>query len=332
MNKTIEPGSDGAADTRRRGHLREIPAEAPSQTVGQELRAARQRRGDELAAVSRTLRIRQDHLEALEEGRLDDLPGRTYAVGFVRSYAAYLGLDAVEYVERFKAEISGRIEQSPLRGLPPDSDDGGLPYGWLLMGLLLIGIVGYAGYYVLRSANSPTTQAVAPVPAAIAPQATHHAPPPKHHAPVQQALAAHPPTVPGNGTPGPTGTPAVSGSQSVTPANAAANSVLAALPQGQIFGQQNHKARVILHAKTTTHVLVQGGGGRTFINRVLHPGDAYRVPDIVGLSLTTPDGGSVYLELDGQNMGVAGQSGQVTEALSLDPQAIVDRAGGKNPG
>jgi hypothetical protein len=38
------------------------------------------------------------------------------------------------------------------------------------------------------------------------------------------------------------------------------------------------------------------------------------------------------MELDGQVMGAAGAQGQVTEALSLDPQAIVDRFGGGSHG
>ena len=46
--------------SRRRVHLREISgdADAPLETVGQDLRAARLRRGSELAAVARALRIR----------------------------------------------------------------------------------------------------------------------------------------------------------------------------------------------------------------------------------------------------------------------------------
>ena len=89
---SVEQGSDLE---RRRIHLREISgnADAPLETVGQDLRTARQRRGEDLATVARVLKIRRDHLEALEEDRLAALPGRTYAVGFVRAYADYLGLD-----------------------------------------------------------------------------------------------------------------------------------------------------------------------------------------------------------------------------------------------
>jgi cytoskeleton protein RodZ len=89
---------DAAASNRRRIHLREISetageGDSPQQTVGQDLRAARLRRGDEISQVSRALKIRKDHLEAVESSRLDDLPGKTYAIGFVRSYARHLGLD-----------------------------------------------------------------------------------------------------------------------------------------------------------------------------------------------------------------------------------------------
>src|SRR5271167_3815987 len=98
---------------RRRIHLREITGdgELPLETVGQDLRAARLRRGDDLATVSKALKIRKDHLEALEEDRLDNLPGKTYAIGFVRTYAQYLGLDPAAFVERFKQEIAGRTDE-----------------------------------------------------------------------------------------------------------------------------------------------------------------------------------------------------------------------------
>src|SRR3974390_659061 len=124
MNKithlTVE---EGGGQNRRRIHLREISGEldSPLETVGQDLRAARLRRGDDLATVSKALKIRRDHLEALEEDRLEALPGRAYAVGFVRSYADYLGLDPLQSVERFKAEIAGRTEVQPTVGSPPQT-------------------------------------------------------------------------------------------------------------------------------------------------------------------------------------------------------------------
>src|ERR1700682_2162419 len=102
----------GGGLERRRLHLREISddSDAPLETVGQDLRKARQRKGEDLAQISRVLKIRKDYLDAVEESKFESLPGRTYAIGFVRAYADYLGLDQAEYTERLKAEIAGRGE------------------------------------------------------------------------------------------------------------------------------------------------------------------------------------------------------------------------------
>src|ERR1700743_2974167 len=115
---------------RRRIQLREISGDtdAPLDTVGQELRAARLRRGDDLATVSRSLKIRKDHLEAVEEDKLENLPGKTYARGLLRSYAGYLGLDAAEMVERYKQEISGRIDEHMPTVAPMPDERRRLPY------------------------------------------------------------------------------------------------------------------------------------------------------------------------------------------------------------
>lgn len=347
--------------SRRRIHLREISgdADAPLDAVGQDLRAARLRRGDELAAVARALRIRRDHLEAIEEDRFEALPGRTYAVGFVRSYAAYLGLDSKQCVERFKKEIAGRVDGAPQVGLAPETSENRLPRGWLVMAVLVVGVVAYGAYHLARSADRMSVPPVAPVPARIAsPESgTHKSAPNKRlvvpartmHSQVSEPNAAaispsqkqksgNSPDLAGTNSPagvvqGTAKTPEVQGA--VLPAKEAvsADSKVpqgATLPNGQEFGARN--ARVVLHVRGLTRILVEGADGKVFINRILHPGDTYRVPNLVGLSLTTPDGGAVALELDGREVGAAGRSGEMMEALSLDPQAIVDRTGSKNPG
>src|SRR5262245_19859650 len=80
----------------------------PLGTVGQDLCKARQRRGKELSDVWLALKISPAQLTAIEEDRYDALPGRVYAIGYVRSYAAYLGLDAANFVDRLKAELAAR--------------------------------------------------------------------------------------------------------------------------------------------------------------------------------------------------------------------------------
>src|SRR6478752_223968 len=145
-------GGDSGGQNRRRIHLREISgdSEGPAETVGQELRAARLRRGDEIAQVSRALKIRKDHLEALEEDRFEDLPGKTYAIGFVRSYARHLGLDSAQYVERFKQEIAGRPEEQAREPAPIHQDDSRrLPQGWRLIAGMVVVLLGVGVWHLL---------------------------------------------------------------------------------------------------------------------------------------------------------------------------------------
>ena len=72
--------------------------------VGKLLTAERQRQQLTLSDVSNILRIQPDYLIALEEGQTADLPGSTYAAGFLRTYGNFLGLDGEEIVRQFKIE------------------------------------------------------------------------------------------------------------------------------------------------------------------------------------------------------------------------------------
>lgn len=316
MSKVTRLSLDESGELgRKRIHLREISGDVDSalETVGQDLRAARLRRGDDLAAVSKALKIRKDHLEALEEDRIEALPGRTYAVGFVRTYSDYLGLDAVQCVERYKAEIAGRTEEKEPPPYPDETEERHLPYGWMVVGVIVLLLVIYGAYHLAISADTVANQPVAAVPSQMVPvqQATKPAPRP---APTQQTTSA---TIDGSST----ASPAPPGVTEITPPGT-----------GQVYGQLNTNARVVLRVSAPTKILVLGPDRRVFINRVLQAGDSYRVPNVVGATLTTPDGGAVEVDLDGQAMGHAGAHAQMTDALSLDPQAIADRNNGRRPG
>jgi hypothetical protein len=195
-----------------------------------------------------------------------------------------------------------------------------------VIAVVLLGVVFYGAYHLAMSADSLLHQPVAPVPARMAPPTTVAATKPAAPAPV--AVNSPPPAV----TPTPAAAAAAQAAGSTAPGAAPAGVQTAALPPGQVYGLQNHNPRVILRVQATTSVLIQGADGRVFLNRVLHPGDSYNVPNLVGVTLTTQNGSAIALELDGQPMGTAGHGDKVTEAVSLDPQAIVDRYNGGNPG
>jgi cytoskeletal protein RodZ len=127
--------------------MRDDGVQEKTPSVGALLRASRLRVGAELHQVARVLYIRYSYLNAIEEGRYEALPGPTYAVGFVRSYAEHLGLDAEEVVRRFKAETSNLGEPSQLV-FPAPLPEGGIPGGAVLfIGLMIAGLV-YGGWYI----------------------------------------------------------------------------------------------------------------------------------------------------------------------------------------
>lgn len=75
--------------------------------VGEVLRRARLGFGMEIPYASARLNIRKEHLQAIEEGDITRLPGRVYAVGFVRAYADFLQLDSDKIVYMFKSQVIG---------------------------------------------------------------------------------------------------------------------------------------------------------------------------------------------------------------------------------
>src|SRR3989304_6123412 len=87
--------------------LGQAVAEAAPGPIGRGLGRARAGYGQDLVAVAAQLRIRATYLDAIEKGRFEDLPGATYAIGFVRSYAEYLGLDGADLGRRVRARGGG---------------------------------------------------------------------------------------------------------------------------------------------------------------------------------------------------------------------------------
>jgi cytoskeleton protein RodZ len=344
------------------------PADLPVETVGQALTKARQRKGEKLSDVWLVLKIRPDQLVAIEEGRWDALPGRVYTIGYVRSYAAYLALDPDRLVERLKIELDGPAVQddpgaapvSRLDVLPAVAErvqrlhvpELRLPQsGTVITGLLLVAFL-YSGYYAFASmgrAVEPRVMAVperllaearlaqktavdlprnpvalppAPVerrapleqgPSVTVQQLPPVAPPPEPALPIPSEVAITPPA------PAPT---------IVLPPEPAPKVIQAKLPNGKRYGTRNKNSRITLRVHRPTYIGVRGARNRAFLDRVLWPGDTYRVPNMVGLRLSSPDAGAVEVILDGASMGFAGRDGANARNLSLNPQNLVDRQRG----
>lgn len=71
------------------------------QFPGSTLRERREQMGLSVEDAHRLARVPVSAIYALESGRLEQLPGSTYALGFLRSYCKLLGLPPEPYVAAF---------------------------------------------------------------------------------------------------------------------------------------------------------------------------------------------------------------------------------------
>ena len=134
------------------------------------MRASRLRCGEDLDVIAQVLRIRRRHLQAIEDGNFDQLPGTTYAVGFIRTYADYLGLDSDEVVRRFKGEQTLQPGKTPKADLifPSPMSETGIPRGAVVFLGVVIGVIAYGGWYSSTVDNDFFKQWIEPVPARLA--------------------------------------------------------------------------------------------------------------------------------------------------------------------
>jgi cytoskeleton protein RodZ len=318
---------------RRRLHLREVaeppPApeaeiETPKVTVGETLRAARIDRGENAAAVASLLKMRREQLEAIETGDLDKLPGRTYAVGFVRAYARHLGLDAEALVQQFKDETANQDAAKPVDLVfPAAQEEFRGPRGSIMAMAMAVAMVIYGITYVtMPSRKSTATAAPAEQSAVVVEAAKRAEPPPAQiaaadakQAPVEVAVSF------------------VAGAQALpehklppAPALEPAQAPTFTVAQAETA---ESKSRIVLKAVEPTYIQVrdtqQPRARSVLVAKVLNVGESFGVPDRAGLIMQTGNAGGLQVEVDGRSLGVFGKSGEVITRIPLDPSYFLER-------
>lgn len=135
-------------------------------SFGDTLRRERELRGVDLREVADATKISVRFLQALENDRIDVLPGGIFPRAFVRQYALYLGLDPDRTVAEF-VYAYGEQAGAASAPAPPPARARRLPLLAAVIALALVGLAAWAAFrYEARGAAS------APTPAASAPAST----------------------------------------------------------------------------------------------------------------------------------------------------------------
>jgi cytoskeleton protein RodZ len=260
--------------------------------VGEELREARNALGVSLEDAAAQLRINKRYLQALEEGRVKDLPGAAYAVGFVRSYATALGLDPDEAVRRFRDVSGTAVTKSGDLVFPEPVPRRGIPTGVLAALGLALAMGGYIAWYQWSGRGERVVDAVPPLPPRL-----------------ERAVE----------TPDTQETPAAPVVVAPAPAPAPAPVPVAAPPPPVI---DPDKPRVVIRAKGESWVQIRDNpGNRVLTDRVLRAGEIIEIPNRPGIVLTTGKAESLDILVDGQGVDPFGGPG-VRRNIVLEPDRL----------
>ena len=137
---------------------------APGRAVGRLLRDQREARGLTLTDVEKSLRIRRGHLEAIEEGRFDKLPGAAYIPAFLRAYAVHVDLDPEKVMTAY--HLSGPVPIKRPVALPADFPivEKRAPIGLAVLTILLVVGAGYGVWHYMPREQAILAEKVPPVP------------------------------------------------------------------------------------------------------------------------------------------------------------------------
>lgn len=171
MDSEQETGADSAGDS-------------PVAGAGAQLRTAREVLRLDLSHIAAETRIPVRHLEAIEGGNFEALPSRAYAIGFSRTYAKAVGLDAAVITDVVRSELAdGSMRRATAASGMEPGDPARLPSAGLAwagaVAALVLAIGTYAFYNSYFGAGTepgpllaPVTEATPaarPIPSATAP-------------------------------------------------------------------------------------------------------------------------------------------------------------------
>lgn len=260
--------------------------------VGELLRRARHHYNLSLTDVERALRIRACQLAALEDGKIELLPGRVYAIGFVRAYAEFLGLDGGRMVHLFKTQ-SGAKANKPELQFPVPASESKVPNIYILSSSVAALVIVMAAFLIFGGDDNKLSSDIPSI----------------HQQTAQNDIGG------------------VYADMPLQAAALAAIETAAGQADAQIdIVAQKPESRIVIKAEGSSWVEIRNADGKALISRILKPGDSYLVPNEEGLKLDTGNIGVLDFSVDGTAIPKLGEKGDVRRKVALDPENLKNSA------
>ena len=154
MKKEIRKEKDTAAENASpaaQSDIKEKMSENEGK-VGGMLHDARLKKGLKIEDIAKELYIRPAYLEAIESSNYDEIPEPPYGVGFIRTYAEFLGLNSARVVQLFKEETDANAQADDLYVLEPQAEATVPNKKYLLISLAAVALL-YAAWFAYNESQ-----------------------------------------------------------------------------------------------------------------------------------------------------------------------------------
>lgn len=272
--------------------INETEAQNVELTVGEILKNARTtgRRKREIPTIAKQLCIREEFLQAFEDGNYSVIPETVYILGFARNYAMELGLDPDEIVAKIKREM-GLVSDCKPDGDKADNLSCAAPRA--KKGNFVPRVISFVrrNWIWFAAGAAALIIAVALIVALIF---------------MSRAEA-----------PAETVEPVV-----IETVQTVAEPEFAKTVRERFGTENREKANVILQAVQDGWVKIEDARGNTVFSRVLVAGDVYYVPAGNGYKAIFGNAGGIDIWADGVLMEKAGPAHTRKSGISLSPENL----------
>jgi len=277
--------------------------------IGDYLKREREFRNISLEEISRTTKIRESILRAIEENQLDSIDSPVFVKGFLRAYATYVGLDPNDVVLRYEAFLKEE-EEGPASTAPKKKTDT-TPGQWksiyIILPISLLVLCGFVLFLLIHDSGTLDSnkkphpdKEPASVPAGqTEPESLTTAP----------ALSAIEPDRPEDDSPQTSGSPPPVNPPPVH-------------PQRSVLVPSETAPSIVIELRaledTWMQLSIDGGPSEEIL---LHPGEVISREGVDNIDMKIGNAGGVELFCNGKDMGRPGESGKVVH-LSIGPQDV----------
>ncbi len=300
--------------------------------VGKLCLDARLKKGLTQEQASKILKVKVSIIKDFEDGNDFELHGLAYKIGFVRSYAFLLELDADVLVEEFKESLQLNTYKEDYKFLTPNTEAKKfLPMGAVLS--LFISVIIYTGWYysdrnnnvnhvsnqVLESkkTNSSTKNDYIIIEDSLDINKSISLDNKKNINKVEKIILNTKIDVQDNNIKN-------KGEKNLTSENIIKPVEIEANEMSAKANERNPNTELVLKAFGNSWVEIEDLNGNILMTRLMRPGETYIVPNIKGLTFNTGNAGALSLSRGDILLPSLGDVGEIIKARPLNIKAFTN--------